>query len=116
MHRYLFQTRHCHRICNDLQRSHMCTFYDGFPSGRDLKNFLSVIVGLLDFPIVGSWANFLKLFYIGLMCTNHSICCLEDLLQICSGKISGGGGMVTRCWNLLDGGILLSKELFEQKI
>ncbi|XP_061337810.1 reticulon-like protein B2 [Gastrolobium bilobum] len=33
-------------------------------SGRDLKKFLSVIAGLWIFSILGSWANFLTLFYI----------------------------------------------------
>ncbi|QCD85089.1 reticulon-like protein B2 [Vigna unguiculata] len=33
-------------------------------SGRDLKKFLSVIAGLWVFSILGSWANFLTLFYI----------------------------------------------------
>ncbi|KAK2385181.1 Reticulon-like protein B2 [Trifolium repens] len=33
-------------------------------SGRDLKKFLSVIAGLWVLSIVGSWANFLTLFYI----------------------------------------------------
>ncbi|KAF7810387.1 reticulon-like protein B2 [Senna tora] len=33
-------------------------------SGRDLKKFLSVIAGLWVFSIVGSWCNFLTLFYI----------------------------------------------------
>ncbi|KAJ8768598.1 hypothetical protein K2173_022719 [Erythroxylum novogranatense] len=33
-------------------------------SGRDLKKFLSVIAGLWAFSIVGSWCNFLTLFYI----------------------------------------------------
>nr|AFK41983.1 unknown [Medicago truncatula] len=33
-------------------------------SGRDLKQFLSVIAGLWVLSIVGSWTNFLTLFYI----------------------------------------------------
>lgn len=33
-------------------------------SGRDLKKFLSVIAGLWVLSIVGSWCNFLTLFYI----------------------------------------------------
>ncbi|ESR52687.1 reticulon-like protein [Citrus sinensis] len=33
-------------------------------SGRDLKKFLSVIAGLWVVSIVGSWCNFLTLFYI----------------------------------------------------
>ncbi|XP_061349830.1 reticulon-like protein B1 [Gastrolobium bilobum] len=33
-------------------------------SGRDLKNFLIVIVGLWVLSIVGNWCNFLTLFYI----------------------------------------------------
>ncbi|CAJ2676502.1 unnamed protein product [Trifolium pratense] len=33
-------------------------------SGRDLKKFLSVIAGLWVLSIVGSWTNFLTLFYI----------------------------------------------------
>ncbi|XP_004503660.1 reticulon-like protein B2 [Cicer arietinum] len=33
-------------------------------SGKDLKKFLSVIAGLWVLSIVGSWANFLTLFYI----------------------------------------------------
>ncbi|KDP25363.1 hypothetical protein JCGZ_20519 [Jatropha curcas] len=33
-------------------------------SGRDLKKFLSVIAGLWVLSIVGSWVNFLTLFYI----------------------------------------------------
>ncbi|MBA0794347.1 hypothetical protein Gohar_018684 [Gossypium harknessii] len=32
--------------------------------GRDLKMFLSVIAGLWVLSIVGSWCNFLTLFYI----------------------------------------------------
>nr|KJB52212.1 hypothetical protein B456_008G250900 [Gossypium raimondii] len=35
-------------------------------SGRDLKKFLSVIAGLWILSIVGSWCNFLTLFYIGI--------------------------------------------------
>ncbi|KAJ4954944.1 hypothetical protein NE237_011727 [Protea cynaroides] len=34
-------------------------------SGRDLKKFLAVIAGLWVLSIVGSWCNFLTLFYIG---------------------------------------------------
>ncbi|KAL6979531.1 Reticulon-like protein B1 [Sarracenia purpurea var. burkii] len=33
-------------------------------SGRDLKTFLSVIAGLWILSVVGSWCNFLSLFYI----------------------------------------------------
>ncbi|KAA8516108.1 hypothetical protein F0562_019287 [Nyssa sinensis] len=33
-------------------------------SGRDLKKFLAVIAGLWVLSIVGSWCNFLTLFYI----------------------------------------------------
>lgn len=33
-------------------------------SGRDLKNFLAVVAGLWVLSIVGSWCNFLTLFYI----------------------------------------------------
>ncbi|PNT53655.1 hypothetical protein POPTR_001G097700v4 [Populus trichocarpa] len=33
-------------------------------SGRDLKNFLTVIAGLWVLSIVGSWCNFVTLFYI----------------------------------------------------
>jgi hypothetical protein len=33
-------------------------------SGRDLKKFLSIIAGLWVLSIVGSWCNFLTLFYI----------------------------------------------------
>ncbi|KAK5777714.1 hypothetical protein PVK06_045681 [Gossypium arboreum] len=35
-------------------------------SGRELKKFLSVIAGLWVLSIVGSWCNFLTLFYIGI--------------------------------------------------
>ncbi|KAH1080341.1 hypothetical protein J1N35_020102 [Gossypium stocksii] len=35
-------------------------------SGRDLKKFLSVIASLWVLSIVGSWCNFLTLFYIGI--------------------------------------------------
>ncbi|KAL5989172.1 Reticulon-like protein B2 [Asimina triloba] len=34
-------------------------------SGRDLRKFLAVIAGLWVLSIVGSWCNFLTLFYIG---------------------------------------------------
>ncbi|EXB52694.1 Reticulon-like protein [Morus notabilis] len=36
-------------------------------SGRDLKKFLIVIAGLWVLSIVGSWANFLTLFYISVV-------------------------------------------------
>lgn len=36
----------------------------GVASGRDLKKFLAVIAGLWVLSIVGSWCNFLTLFYI----------------------------------------------------
>ncbi|KAJ0797531.1 hypothetical protein HanPI659440_Chr04g0174891 [Helianthus annuus] len=35
----------------------------GIASGRDLKKFLAVIAGLWMLSIVGSWCNFLTLFY-----------------------------------------------------
>ncbi|KAJ0932669.1 hypothetical protein HanPSC8_Chr04g0176281 [Helianthus annuus] len=35
----------------------------GIASGRDLKKFLAVIAGLWVLSIVGSWCNFLTLFY-----------------------------------------------------
>uniref|UniRef100_A0A251UKN4 Reticulon-like protein n=1 Tax=Helianthus annuus TaxID=4232 RepID=A0A251UKN4_HELAN len=39
------------------------TVLQGIASGRDLKKFLAVIAGLWVLSIVGSWCNFLTLFY-----------------------------------------------------
>ncbi|KAK7292739.1 hypothetical protein RJT34_15591 [Clitoria ternatea] len=46
-------------------------------SGRDLKKFLIVIVGLWILSIVGSWCNFLTLFYIAFVLL-HTIPVLYD--------------------------------------
>ncbi|KAF5730040.1 hypothetical protein HS088_TW20G00410 [Tripterygium wilfordii] len=46
-------------------------------SGRDLKNFLYVIAGLWVLSIVGSWCNFLTLFYIAFVLL-HTVPVLYD--------------------------------------
>ncbi|XP_028769292.1 reticulon-like protein B5 [Neltuma alba] len=49
-------------------------------SGRDLKKFLIVIAGLWILSIVGTWCNFLTLFYISFV-TLHTVPVLYDKYQ-----------------------------------
>ncbi|CAN0841176.1 Reticulon-like protein B3 [Linum grandiflorum] len=50
-------------------------------SGRELKKFLFVIAGLWFLSIVGSWCNFLTLFYIGNATAHLSILTVVSLLR-----------------------------------
>lgn len=47
-----------------IEINHAFAILRDIASGRDLKKFLSVIAGLWVLSIVGSWCNFLTLFYI----------------------------------------------------
>jgi len=42
----------------------LCAFIHDVASGRDLKKFLMVVAGLWLLSVVGSWTNFLTLFYV----------------------------------------------------
>lgn len=47
-----------------LEINHALAVLRDIASGRDLKTFLAVIAGLWVLSVVGSWCNFLTLFYI----------------------------------------------------
>ncbi|KAI4315483.1 hypothetical protein L6164_028284 [Bauhinia variegata] len=50
-------------------------------SGRDLKTFLSVIAALWVFSIIGSWCNFLTLFYIAFVLL-HTVPVLYEKYEV----------------------------------
>lgn len=60
-------------------------------SGKDLKKFLGVIAGLWVISIVGSWCNFLTLFYIGFVLL-HTVPVIYEKYE---GKIDSFGEKAT---------------------
>jgi len=72
-----------------IEINHFLHMLHDIASGRDLKKFLAVVAGLWVLSIVGSWCNFLTLFYISFVIL-HTVPVLyekyEDEVDAFAGK------------------------------